>query len=162
MYLLLSLLFVFSPTAKHPIYISVAQVEHNADTKSIEIGIKVFADDFEKAVFHNYGKRIKVGTETKSNTEEYIKKYFSDKFSISLNSEIFKTTFVGFEFEESDESIIWCYFMADNVSSPEYLWLYNSIFTEIHPAQTNIVHFKSQHGKHTKIFRKNSTSQSLQ
>ena len=34
--------------ALHPFHVSVVEIEHNAEDKSLEISCKIFTDDFEK------------------------------------------------------------------------------------------------------------------
>ena len=34
----------------HPFYVSVAEIEHNATTKTLEISCKIFTDDFENTL----------------------------------------------------------------------------------------------------------------
>ena len=36
--------------ARHPLYISVTEMEHNVTDKNLEISCKIFTDDFEKTL----------------------------------------------------------------------------------------------------------------
>jgi hypothetical protein len=40
-------MIVFSGATKHPIYVSVTEIQHNAKDKTLEISCKIFTSDFE-------------------------------------------------------------------------------------------------------------------
>ena len=39
--------FIFTGATKHPIYVSVTEIQHNVKDKSLEVSCKIFTGDFE-------------------------------------------------------------------------------------------------------------------
>src|SRR4051812_28665036 len=69
-------------TARHPFYISVTEINHNAKDKVLEISCKMFADDFEQILEKDYKTQLDISSDKdKANfnrlTPDYINKHFS-------------------------------------------------------------------------------------
>ena len=50
-------------TERHPFYISVTEVAHNAKEKSLEVSCKIFADDMEAALSQQYKMQVDLASE---------------------------------------------------------------------------------------------------
>ena len=63
-FLVMGLLFLVSwmkPShsgVKHPYYLSVVEVNHNATDKTLEISCKIFTNDFENTLEKNYKSKV--------------------------------------------------------------------------------------------------------
>jgi hypothetical protein len=53
--LLISFLHLF-----HPFYLSVTEITQNPKTKTVQVSVRVFFDDFEKALDHKYKAKLNI------------------------------------------------------------------------------------------------------
>ena len=123
----------------HPLYVSVTEINHNANDKTLEISCKIFADDFEKALNTANNKKVdlynpKDKTEAGRVVTEYIKKHLT----LKLDGKAVNFSFVGFEREED---ALWSYFQVSGViSPPKKVEITNNILYELYDKEINLVH----------------------
>lgn len=122
----------------HPFYIAVTEVNHNAKDKTLEISIKVFADDLEKTLEQNYKQPVDLTNEKqKSTLDKVIPDYIIRHLAIASDGKPQHLTYVGFE---KDKESAYCYFQVDNVSTVKKLDITNSILHDFNNTQINIIH----------------------
>ena len=124
--------------ALHPFYISVTEVNHNAQEKTLEISCKLFADDFEETLKKNYKTALDLTSEKdKSALDKFIPDYVSRHLALSVDGRPVKLTNVGFE---KDKESAYCYFQVEQVLSLKKLEVSNSILHDYSDGQINIMH----------------------
>lgn len=126
----------------HPFFVSVAEVDHNPKTKSLEISVRVFTDDFEKTLRKNFpsSKVDLINSPDKAAMNKLVKTYISNHFQLSVDGKPQTLTYVGFEkIEES----IWCYFEVPNITTMKKIALHNTVLYDWQLQQNNmcIVHY---------------------
>jgi hypothetical protein len=122
----------------HPFYISVTEINQNAQEKTLEISCKLFADDFEEALKKNYKTVVDLTSEKdKAALDKFIPDYINRHLALAVDGKPVKLTYVGFEKEKESA---YCYFQAENVPSVKKLDVNISILHDYSNRQINIVH----------------------
>ncbi len=127
------LLFSF----KHPFYLSVTDLKYNLNTKVFEGSVKLFTNDFEKALKNELKQSVdllhpKDPEQTKKWIEQYINKH------LVIKSQAIKLSFKVLGFENEEEAL-WTYVESTTYPKPENLEIENSLLFELLPEQSNIV-----------------------
>lgn len=127
-----------APAAVHPLYVSVTEVNHNAADKNLEIGCKIFTDDFEKTLTALYKKHVDLfSPKDKAETDKQIAEYVRKRFVVKLDGKEMTLEFVGFE---RDNDVIWSYFQAPAPVAPRKVEITNSLLYELYDKQLNLMH----------------------
>ena len=129
-----------SPAMKavHPFYVSVTEVNHSAMEKTLQVSIKTFAEDIEKALETNYKTAIDISKESdKATFERLFPDYFTRHIAFTVDGKRMPMQFLGFE---KDKESVWCYFQVDNVSTVKKLDIANTILYDLTEDQINIMH----------------------
>ena len=124
----------------HPIYVSVAEIEHNAKAQTLQVSYKIFTDDFEKTLRNNTS--IKVDLINPKNREQMntlVNVYLQKHFTLKVNGKVVTLRFLGFE--EIEEGI-YSYLEADNISEVKTVEIFNNVLYEYQPQQMGIFHCK--------------------
>ena len=125
-------------TGKHPIYVSVTEIEHNAREKSLEVSCKLFTDDFEKTLRMAYRVNIdllKPGNKASMNSlvDDYIQKHLK----ISIDGKPVQLKFIGYE--EIEEGI-YSYFEATRIERITELTVMDNLLYEYKKEQISLLH----------------------
>lgn len=125
--------------ARHPLYISVTEMNYNATDKNLEISCKIFADDLEKTLANNYKARVDLTTPAdKNEANRLVKEYVKSHLLLKVDSKAVLLEFVGFE-KENDA--IWSYFEVKNLTTaPKKIDVVNSILYEAYDKEINLMH----------------------
>ena len=122
----------------HPIFVTVTEIEYNANEKTLEISCKIFVDDFEKSLRKKYNTKIDLqDAKLKAEMSHLINDYLQKHLSISADGKKASLQFLGFELQE--EAVI-CYFEAKNIAKLGKIELVNNILYEGNPQQMGIIH----------------------
>lgn len=122
----------------HPFYVSVIEVEHNAEEKTMEISCKIFTDDLEAILLKNYGTLVdfKVASQ-KESQNKLVADYIQKHLLIKADGRPLKLEFVGFE---EEREAIWTYCQVSGVATVKKLELDVSILHDYNESQINLVH----------------------
>jgi hypothetical protein len=138
--LLLLAFSFFSFTSIHKYYISVTQVEYVKDKKSVQIISRVFIDDLEKALRHNYDENITLDENNDTEvTNAYLEKYINTNLKVSINKQPATLQFVG---KEYDGDIVRFYLEVIGIQNVKSLEVSNEMLFAVCPDQQNIVKTK--------------------
>ena len=138
--LLLLAFSFFSFTSIHKYYISVTQVEYVKDKKSVQIISRVFIDDLEKALRHNYDEKITLDENNDTEvTNAYLEKYINTNLKVSINKQPATLQFVG---KEYDGDIVRFYLEVVGIHNVKSLEVSNEMLFAVCPDQQNIVKTK--------------------
>lgn len=124
---------------RHPLYVSVTEMNYNATDKSVEISCKLFADDFEKTLTNIYHTKVDLTAPVnKSEADKMVKEYIKSHLQLKLDNKAATLEFVGFE-KENDA--IWSYFEVTNTATaPKRIDVVNTILYEAYDKQMNLMH----------------------
>ena len=140
--------FAARPAAAHKFYTSLAQVEYNAETKTVEVSLRVFADDFELALTRRAGRAVKLdGTQ---DADQLALEYLREKFVLKNRAgETKPLRFVGAEVQNQ---VAWLYFEAEMPEGLAGARLRDEVLFELFEKQVNVVDFKWTGGRSDLVF----------
>ncbi len=141
---LVCFLFVFlcigSSEIKHPFYFSFTDFEYNKNEKALQGNIKLFINDLEAAIKTFANKKLDLINVTDTVTiNKVLHQYINKNLSISVNNNILKSNFVGFE-KEND--VIYLYVEYLNCEIPKNINFANTFLYNELKTQTNFISFK--------------------
>jgi len=125
-------------TGKHPYYISVVEINHNAADKTLEISCKIFTNDFETILEKDYRTKVDlVNPKDKVAMDKIVNDYITKRLSFKADGKAVNFSYLGFE--KQDEAI-YSYFQVDKVASVKKIDVTNSLLHDFSDQQINIIH----------------------
>jgi len=132
------LLLLFWLNIFHPFYVSVTEIVHNKNTGTVQVSVRIFFDDFEKALEKKYKTKVNILKPTdRKQVDALIALYIKDHLKISTNAKSLDLKYQGYEIEED---AAWCYFETSKVAAIKQLDVKNDILFEQHASQSNMIH----------------------
>jgi hypothetical protein len=131
--LLISFLHFF-----HPFYVSVTEITQNPKTKTVQVSVRVFFDDFEKALDHKYKAKLNILKPVdRKKVDLLIADYLQKHLQIKANQKALLLKYIGYEIEED---AAWCYFETEKLGTIKNFDIRNDILFDEHDSQSNMVH----------------------
>lgn len=127
----------------HPFHVSVMSIHHAADENTLQITLKIFADDLEEALNDEQFKTPDqafvdvLNPKDPQGLDKYVQKYLKKHITIEVNGKEANAAYLG---KETEDMAMWCYFEVSGVEKVESIQVKSSILTEIFEDQINIVH----------------------
>ena len=142
-------LFGAAPPARaHKFYTSLAQVEYNAETGTVEVALRVFADDLELALTRRAGRQVRL--ERTKDRDRLVVEYVREKFELKNRAgQTKELRLVGVEVERE---VAWLYFEAEMPEGLAGARLRDQVLFELFAKQVNVVDFKWTGGKSDLVF----------
>lgn len=129
---------VISSFEMHKFYVSVTQINLAQDKKAIQITSRIFIDDLNNALEKKYKKKFYIGSTKESEEEiQLLKNYFSENFSIKVNSKSKPTVYLD---KEIEDDVIILYHVIRDVSKINSLQVKNTLLFDFLPEQQHIIH----------------------
>ncbi|SEO66941.1 DUF6702 family protein [Niastella yeongjuensis] len=126
-------------STRHPLFVSVTEMNYNAADKDLEISCKIFTDDFEKTLSNVFHTKVDISAPAnKKENDRLVNEYIKTHLQLKLDNKMVTLTFVGFE-KENDA--VWSYFEVDNTATaPKKIDVVNTILYESYDKQMNLMH----------------------
>lgn len=122
----------------HPLFVSVTQIKHNPDTGIIEVSVRVFFDDFEKALSRQSGQKVSIlNPADRKKADRLIAAYLQNHLKLRVNGQSLSLKYLGYEI---DEDAAWCYFESPKVNRISVMNIQNDMLYAEHPEQSNMIH----------------------
>ncbi|MCF8459750.1 MAG: hypothetical protein K9G46_03430 [Flavobacteriales bacterium] len=152
--LILSLtLILFAP---HEFHLSLTEINHNSEKKTMEIAIKLFTDDLVVGLNQPASLQAKIGTAAEPpQVNELIESYIRKHFVIKVNGKEAGYTYLG---KENELDATWCYVEVKNIAKVQILEVQNTLLIEAFDDQTNMVNLNINRRKKSGLARKGNTS----
>ncbi len=94
--------------ARHPLFVSVTEMNYNAADKDLEISCKIFTDDFEKTLANVYHAKVDLSAPAnKKENDKLVNEYIKTHLLLKLDNKAVTLSFVRFE---KDNDAVWGYF----------------------------------------------------
>ena len=158
---LLLLVFIFSMSSfgMHKFYMAIYQINYAPEKKMLQITARIFVEDLNKALEKKYNKKTFLGSGKESiESEELLKKYLAEKFSIKVNGQ---SKAINLLSEEMEGDVLVCYLRVKDITKIKSLEIYNSVLVECFAEQQNIVNVLVFDIKKSFLFTETSTKQVL-
>jgi len=126
------------PKEKHPIFVSVTEIELNAAQKTLEISCKLFTDDFEKTLRMNSKEKVDlINPPMKKQMDLLVNSYIQQHLYLQADGKKLVLQYIGYE--QQEEGIV-SFFQANNISSLKKLDVTNNLLYEYKSEQLGIIH----------------------
>ena len=150
------------PLTLHEFHASVTQMQYNAKEQTFEISVRIFTDDFEKALSAASGSKVVLNPSSGGVTDKndpLIEKYIHTHFTYTNPQRQAKLIkYVGHE-TEADAN--WLYLEMPYAEPFKGGLLKQNVLMELFDDQVNMVNVQYQGQKKTFVFRKNQPVQDL-
>ena len=133
----------------HAFHTSITQIEYNSKAKTFEISVRIFTDDFEKAIVtENKLKSIKIedGDKNDALVSAYVLKHFSI-ISPENKKAIFK--YIG---KENEDLATWVYIELPAESLAKGAKIQQNCLMELFDDQVNILNYRKGEERKTLLF----------
>ncbi len=140
---LITLLVLFSAFSSfaHKYYVSIANLEYNADENKIDCSLKLTAHDFEQILETKFDERIHIeNVQDTSDVGLYTIDYLNDNFEIWSGGQQCVMEYLGKEVTLRDELFFYISFWG--VKEPKGIKVKNSLLCKTFAKQQNIVHYR--------------------
>lgn len=128
----------FTNAARHPIYVSVAEVEYVGKTRSLEVSCKLFTDDFERALRLDYKTHVDlINPKDRNAMDKLVMDYVLKHFTIYFDEKPVAIKYLGYELIEEG---IYSYFEAENIAEPKNVSFFNTLLYSYHEQQLGLMH----------------------
>lgn len=122
----------------HPFYVSVTQIEQNQQTKTVQVSVRLFFDDFENALNKKYHTNTNIlKPADKKKIDLLIADYINNHLKVKANGKPLNLKFLGYEIEEE---AAWCYFETEKQVPVKSFSVVNNLLYEQHETQINMIH----------------------
>ncbi len=127
-------------TAVHPFHVSVTEIEHSSQDKSLQISCKLFTDDFETILAKNYKTKVDlVNPANRAAMDSLIKKYLLSHLSVKADGKTVHFSYLGYEHEKE---AVYGYVEAENIAAVKKIEISSTVLYDMFDDQVNIFHVK--------------------
>ena len=128
--------------AKHPIHLSITNVDYNQSKKKFEISFKMFTDDFQQIIFQKYAVKINLkNINDDKKSCEYINKYINEHFSLIINTQNIFLEDMKFKNSEIKDDNLWLYYEIKYNKQATNVEIRNSLMLDLYRDQKNLLIF---------------------
>ena len=141
----------------HKFYVSISEVNHNAENASLEISMKIFTDDLEDALEVGASKKIWLGDPEREvpETDSLLANYLERKLTFTVNGEAQTPIFIG---KELEADVTWCYLEIKDVTDLKSIAIDNRLFLDLFDEQKNLVHIYANDKEKSLFLRRGKSS----
>ncbi|MBO3273277.1 DUF6702 family protein [Hymenobacter defluvii] len=151
LFLLLLMVGMMSRAQAHTYHASIMDVHYNPQKKQLEVAVKVFTDDLEKALSVGQPKPVSVLEDPKPQLATLTSALLRRALVFGTKpGEILPWRYVGME---RDHDAHWLYLAVPLSSAPPALYLRNHLLLDTFDDQMNIVNVEANGKKQSALFR---------
>ena len=149
--ILSTLIVLFSA---HEFHLSLTEIRHNSESRSIEVSIKLFTDDLLVALEQAGAPKMELGTENEPpEANELIESYLKAHFKLMVNGKPTEFTYLG---KEAELDATWCFVEVKDVKKVQNIEVQNTLLLEAFDDQTNMINLNINGRKKSGLARKGS------
>ena len=142
----------------HRFYVGIYQVDFVPQKKRLEITTRIFADDLNDALTKSFKKQTNIGAQNETPEDvTLMRKYLASHFKIYLNDQ---QKNMNYHSHEIENNVVICYLTIKEVTKISKIEVENSILTEVHDEQQNIIQFNNN-GKKQNLLLTSSTTKGM-
>ena len=148
------LLFVLgislSSFSVHKFYVSIYQVDFVPQKKRIEITARIFMDDLNVALEHEFKTKTHIGEKTESTQDVvFLQKYMTSHLQIFINNKEKKVLFLS---KEIENNVVVVYLKVSDISKIDTFKIQNNALLDLNSDQQNIIQTNFYNNKRNYIF----------
>jgi hypothetical protein len=123
---------------KHPVFVTVTEIEQNVKEKSLEISCKIFTDDFEKALRAAFKTKVDLlDDKLKPAMDKLVSDYVQKHLKIVVDGKASVYKYIGYE---KIEEAIYSYYEIENVTSVKKMSVTDDLLYEYKKEQMSLLH----------------------
>jgi hypothetical protein len=135
--LALLLLITAGAWIMHEFYVSLTEIRHNPVSERLEVSMRIFPDDLDRALLEDTEIQTQLATEREHPAaDSLISDYLSEHLKIEINQKEIKLNYLG---KEPEGNALWCYLESDPVPVPEEINIESTLLIYTLPEQVNII-----------------------
>nr|WKN34324.1 hypothetical protein K4G66_18255 [Tunicatimonas sp. TK19036] len=142
----------------HPFHISVCSINYAATEGSLQITVKIFADDLEEALNQSGNQASAyvdvLNPEDPEKLDVIVNNYLAEHVSFTVNEKAVQPQYLGFEREDLT---LWCYLEITGITELQQVKVQNTLLLNTFEDQINIVHIKANDVVKSMKLAKNQT-----
>jgi hypothetical protein len=121
----------------HPLHISVTEITLDEKEKELEIMVRIFADDLERAI-RNTKKDASISllNASTTTTNKLAWEYLQPRLKLNIDGAVQAVNYLG---HEADEDVLVFYIQAQPVKEFGTISITNTIITEFYEDQANLI-----------------------
>lgn len=121
----------------HEFYVSLTEVRFNPQSSRIEVSIRVFPDDLDRALLDQHGIYTQLASELEApEADSLLMLYLLKNFTLEVDGHTIKLEYLG---KEAEADAIWCYLESETLTEPKIYQLSSSILIQSFEDQVNII-----------------------
>ena len=137
--MLLLITCAVQPLEEHPIHVSKCQIEHDLESKHLQVTLHVFIDDLEASLKLNGVDSLYLGTEFEhQDGNDRVGEYLGEHFKISVGDRQVSLNFLGKELSD-DYMAFWCYLESVEPITPDNMFVEYDVLMDLYDDQKNIL-----------------------
>lgn len=137
----------------HNFYVSITELNMAHDT--VQISIRLFSDDLESALKENNGMPYNLEKSSEyDRNQNAILRYAEGKFTVGPAAKPSSIKWLGHEYEDE---VTWLYGEAVLPKESKMVFVKNTLLTDLHEKQQNMIHFKTPDGFETEVCSKQNS-----
>jgi hypothetical protein len=153
-----ALLLSFAAWA-HAYHASIMELRYNPQKLQLEVALKLFSDDFEKALSVGQSGSISLDKSPKAQVDALVLQLVRRSIEFSSKpGEVLPLTLVGIQHENDAH---WVYFTAKLARPVQGITLRDKLFLDVFPDQMNIINLEVSGKKQSFLFRGGQEQQQL-
>jgi hypothetical protein len=135
--MLVLLLWICGAWRPHEFYVSLTEIHYNSNNERLEVSMRLFPDDLDRALFERNGIQTQLATKLEhERADSLLKAYLLEGFSLQADRQEILFQYLG---KEAESDAIWCYLESEPLPVPRELSIRNELLTEVFTDQVNIV-----------------------
>ena len=143
----------------HKYYISLTKINFVEKEKSVQITMRFFVDDIEKALESRYEIELELATEKENEKANvYLEKYIASKFEIIINENVKLFRYLGKEYEND---VVFFYLEIIDIEMINQISVQNRMLFEDFPDQENFVQLNINNSRKTFVLHKDNDKEML-
>lgn len=152
----LGLVFIgLTAMSAHRFYVAIYQINYVPQKKALQITARIFVDDLNEVLEKQYHKATALGSEKESAEDiALMKKYLNEKFKITVNGQVKPLQYHSHEMESN---VLVCYLSIKDLAKVTKVAIENSILTELHSEQQNIIQYNNNGQKQNLLLSSETT-----
>ena len=158
---MLGLVAALAPARAHPIHTSTAEADYNRQTQKLEVGLRVFVDDFETALSAHAKRRVSLEQTPLAEFDALAHAYLAETFTVrTREGALVAPQWVGREFKPANNEL-WFHFEVTLAGGVEGARLRHGALGEQFPNQINSVRVRDNGRQVTLVFLPKQTEKTV-
>ena len=121
----------------HKFYVSLTEIRYNPESERLEVSMRIFPDDLDRALERNFGISTHLATELESKeADSLLQVYLDFHFALEVDGAPVILKYLG---KEPEADAIWCYMESEAINNFGSIQIRSSLLTGEFEDQVNII-----------------------